>query len=159
MLFYKPLKNMNNLYKITNYTNSDKSCTADYIVETITPTDYVNLVKECIKTLNETLGFRISVSDITSDEITAIQELIASFAESISPNHVQREYVKEDGVFYLESCMVLKKDVKASTKKIPNYRNDITRFKAEWRDKLPLKNFVRCFKFPADSKATCEKIL
>ena len=61
-------------------------------------------------------------------------------------------------MIYIEHCKVISESIlKSCPKPERNYRNRVTQLKAEWRQRLPLAQYVRAFVFsPSDGTTVSE---
>lgn len=67
-----------------------------------------------------------------------------SFIKTLNGLQPKREFSYQENMVYIEHCKIISEDIINSCPKPErNYRNRVTQLKAEWRQRLPLAQYVR----------------
>lgn len=128
---------------IKGYVSSDGSV-KDYVVEEIGKEGYLKLCKASIEVIEDVLEKNEGLEE---DEIRALKELQESYQRTIKGEQPERKITFEEGARYLRHCKIISiREIQPAIKKKKEYRNNVTRYKDIWRQKLPIKCYVGQFK-------------
>lgn len=130
---------------IHSYISSDGSV-RHLLVNEVGHEGYLELVRQSLVEIA-----RAKIGTDNPDELRALQELEESYRKTLNGEQPARNWTKEPDVEYLSHCVMIAYspvlDVQVPEK---NYRSEVTRFKAEWRKKLPIRSYLGALKLSPD---------
>lgn len=139
---------MNKIYTLTEYISSDGHIN-NYVLEEIGHQGYLDLCQESINKIENLVS-----NETDSDKLSALVQLKESYLRTIRGEQTKSAPQLEPHVKYLKHCKILKtKNIYSPEAKEHKYRNNVTKYKAEYRKILPMKNYIGLIKL-ADDKFT-----
>lgn len=150
-------------YFLKEYFSASDRSLKNIVFEKIGYDGYLELVRESLKIIKleiikNTLKRTLLQELVDEEEIQALSEMRDSFIKTLNGLQPKREFSYQENMVYIEHCKIISEDIINSCPKSErNYRNRVTQLKAEWRQRLPLAQYVRAFVFsPSDGTTVSE---
>lgn len=145
-------------YFLKEYFSASDRSLKNIVFEKIGYDGYLELVRESLEIIKNALERTLFQELIDEEEIQALSEMRDSFIKTLNGLQPKREFSYQENMIYIEHCKVISENIlKSCPKPERNYRNRVTQLKAEWRQRLPLAQYVRAFVFsPSDGTSVSE---
>ena len=145
-------------YFLKEYFSASDRSLKNIVFEKIGYDGYLELVRESLEIIKNTLERTLLQEPVDEEEIQALSEMRDSFIKTLNGLQPKRKFSYQENMVYIEHCKIISEDIINSCPKSErNYRNRVTQLKAEWRQRLPLAQYVRAFVFsPSDGTTVSE---
>ena len=145
-------------YFLKEYFSASDRSLKNIVFEKIGYDGYSELVRESLEIIKNTLERTLLQEPVDEEEIQALSEMRDSFIKTLNGLQPKQEFSYQENMVYIEHCKIISEDIiNPCPKPERNYRNRVTQLKAEWRQRLPLAQYVRAFVFsPSDGTTVSE---
>lgn len=145
-------------YFLKEYFSASDRSLKNIVFEKIGYDGYLELVRESLEIIKNTLERTLLQELVDEEEVQALSEMRDSFIKTLNGLQPKRKFSYQENMVYIEHCKIIFEDIINSCPKPErNYRNRVTQLKAEWRQRLPLAQYVRAFVFsPSDGTTVSE---